>query len=62
VVGSTLIYLFIATIQKVRICCGIKAEFLLHEATKTAILLLGPNNKFRLALMFYIDVKFEFSV
>jgi hypothetical protein len=61
VVGSTLIYSFIATITKVRICCKIKAEFLLHEATKTTILLLGPKNKFRPALMFYTDVKFEFK-
>ena len=61
-VGSSLIYSFIATIPKVRICCRIKAEFLLHEATKTAILLLGPKNKFKFSLMFYTDVNFEFSV
>ena len=60
-VGSILVYSFIATIPKVRICCK-KNEFLLHEATKTEILLLGPKYKFRLALIFYIDVKFEFSV
>ena len=61
-VGSTLIYTFIATIPKARICCRIKAEFLLHEATKTAILLLASKNKFSFALMFYIDVNFECSV
>jgi len=62
VVGSTLVYSFIATISKVRICCRKKTEFLLHEATKTEILLLGQKYKFRLALMFNIDVKFEFSI
>lgn len=39
-----------------------KTEFLLHEATKTEILLLGPKYKFRLVLMFNTDGKFEFSI